>query len=1014
MGELAIRRSRGTAPARYQAVEKAEKQAGAGQSTVRTAGFTVSETLQHLMSRLSQAENHTRESHRTLQTGEVVLAEVQDSLERMAELAQAAAGDEAPDRAALQAELERLRDGIDRMLRAASSGGTPLFLDGDEGVDAGSDALLYAIAGESPPDGGGTLPDWLTKGLAQTALTPERLLAALGLDKTASGQELLAAITGRLPGDSPALSRLAVLYLGAVIACGGSAGAIDPDQAMEGLRQLLETMAQGVSPDEALETLTNGAFTSFQDFQEQFGSGTAPGLEDFLTGLLLSEGDSVPLPGVSLSVLLGEIEDLNLDLMTGLLTALQSSEVPPAEPEAGADAGEGTAAPQAAVMQLEHGQATGRDLSGVRFDPASGAWEIGGTEDVSILGTSQGGQALLLTGSGTVTLRDMTVTTLTIRGDVRIFSAGELLMEEVRLEQGASLTLDGGGTVRLGRVYAGEATSLRLAGGTIVLEPRADGTPEELALPVILDGPAFLPARAVSVQTPEGKPLTPLDIIWKTLLPGWSAVTAMSVDGKHARPAFPGGVLAGSARLWLEKGNPSLHGYPIHTAVIRGRDRFGRPRTRYIYLRWDQPAESFQEISMYPNPFTVTGGEPEQDWVYEEESHTLHILTDQVTAVAGGAGTDANQLPFSGRIVLADGIGAVELSLDGVSCRVSQGQAFRLGRENQVTLLLQSGSSNIFESGPGCAGISLGDGASLCIDRGHPAENGRIPAGTLTASGNGGGAGIGRDSGAGRDRRSRILIRGGLITASGAGGGAGIGAGKHGFMGSITISGGTIRSTGGTGGGAGIGGALGAPAGDIRIQGGAISAVAVYHAAAIGAGIQGACGDILITGTARIVQAQGGNPGADIGACLFGGCGEVRVSGAADIGSAGLRTQTGVPLQMGEDTVTLPRFRLSSKVLRLDTLRVSDQSCAQAAKDIVEADRRWVAQIQAAYGALYTRLEQSFNGLFRAQRYFGNPVRDPSAAGVLLEDTRQSILPDAQALRTHGRRGTEDLRQLLR
>ena len=60
MGELAIRRSRGTAPARYQAVEKAEKQAGAGQSTVRTAGFTVSETLQHLMSRLSQAENHTR------------------------------------------------------------------------------------------------------------------------------------------------------------------------------------------------------------------------------------------------------------------------------------------------------------------------------------------------------------------------------------------------------------------------------------------------------------------------------------------------------------------------------------------------------------------------------------------------------------------------------------------------------------------------------------------------------------------------------------------------------------------------------------------------------------------------------------------------------------------------------------------------------------------------------------------------------------------------------------------
>ena len=120
---------------------------------------------------------------------------------------------------------------------------------------------------------------------------------------------------------------------------------------------------------------------------------------------------------------------------------------------------------------------------------------------------------------------------------------------------------------------------------------------------------------------------------------------------------------------------------------------------------------------MYPNPFTVTGGEPEADWRYEEESHTLRILSGQVTAVAGGMGTDGSQLPFSGRIALADGIGRVELTLEGVACRVSSGRAFHLGRGNDVTLLLKRGTDNVFESGPGCAGISLGDGTSLRIDQ---------------------------------------------------------------------------------------------------------------------------------------------------------------------------------------------------------------------------------------------------------------------------------------------------------
>ena len=133
MGELTVRRQRGVTGPRYQAAEKTEKAAAAGKSqpAAKTAGATVSETLQRLMTRIGQAENHTRESHRTLQIGEAVLAEVQNRLGRMAELAGKAAGGET-DRAALQAELERLAAEIDRMTGGAYAGGVRLFLDGDK------------------------------------------------------------------------------------------------------------------------------------------------------------------------------------------------------------------------------------------------------------------------------------------------------------------------------------------------------------------------------------------------------------------------------------------------------------------------------------------------------------------------------------------------------------------------------------------------------------------------------------------------------------------------------------------------------------------------------------------------------------------------------------------------------------------------------------------------------------------------------------------------------------------
>lgn len=1016
MSELSISRDREISAARYRAAEKAgpaEKTAGGSQvrRTERSPGFTLSETLRQLLSGSSQAEGHIRESRRTLQSGEAVLAEVQENLSRMEELAREAAGEGSPDRDALQARLDQLRQEIDRIMRGASGGGQ-LFLEG-EGED---EALLYALLSDPA---GQALPGWLTQGAG--SLTPDQLLSALGLDRSASGAEVLAAIAGGSLEEGSAAGYLAALYLGAVIAGGESA---DPRLALEGLRLLMEKVSQGVPADQAVAELTDGAFTGLSDFQAQFTGGTAPGLEAFLVDLLLTGDGALLLDAPLLPSLLEGLEGMNLELLMNLFSSAGGEtgetgeivgEAPAVPPEAGEAQGrqapppEGEAAPLPSA-DLGSLRASGQDLSGVSL--RGGVLTVSGPGDVALEAAGPDAPEILLTGSGTVTLRGVSVPALTVEtAGARLVSQGENAVLALRLSPGAVLTLDGGGFLRAQSLEAGPAALLRLRPGA-ALEARKGEEPMGAAkLPVILEGPASLAVRADRVSDPRGRALDPFDVVWKALLPGWSAVTALAVDGRQVKTHLPGGELPALVRLWLGKGDGS-QGYPVHSLAFWGRDGAGRLKTQYAYLRWSQQAGAFQEVSMYPNPFTVTGGEAGEDWVYEEASGTLRILTARVTAVSGGEGTDANQVPFCGRIALADGIGAMALTLGGVVCRVSSGRALSLGRENSVTLLLQDGAGSRFESGPGCAGISLGDGSCLRIDRaGSPGSRG-VSAGSLTAAGGAGGAGIGRDSGAGRDRTARIIICGGEIHAAGAGGGAGIGAGKRGPMGSIVITGGVIEASGGMGGGAGIGGALAAPVGDISIQGGTISASAANQAAAIGAGIQGPCGDILITGTARIVKALGGNPGADIGACLFGECGKVLISGGADIGTARPWTKTGIALAMGEDTATLPQFRLSARALRLDGLSVATREQARAARRTVELDRRWVSRIQDAYGALYSQLEQSFSGLYGGQPE--RPVRDSSSAGALVTGMRQSILQEpSHVIRTHSRRTKECVWQLL-
>ena len=980
MGELSIRRNRGLNVPRFEKAEKtekSEKQSGTTQirqSTSRAAA-TVSQTLRQMMSRVDQAGHQAREGRRALHSGEAALAEVEDNLGRMEELARLSAGEGVMDRAALQKELELLRGEVERIARDGVEAG--LFQEGEDvdGLDEIVDAVMDGLS--AGQEGAEKLPSWLLSALTGDPPSRAEMLAALGLSADANSWEILASLGNLSLEDSPVGSWLAAYYLGTVIAGGTSYGAIDPELAAQGLQLFLDAVAEGASPDEALYLLTGGVFSSLEDFQAQFLGGTAPGLELFLTDVLFSEDASLMdtsmlammAGGGDMEMLMGLLESLGSgDGLMALLDGLGSSEGSVQQ-----EASEQGQAPQIQPEELGTVQVSGKELSGAQFDPGTGAVTVNTSESVTLRGMGQEAPVIQLVDSqGTVTLQQVSTPLLGAEGTVRVIGVGENELAQVELGENAVLTVDGGGLVHIGALRGGASGVLRLTGGAAVLDGSQGAS-------VVVDGPvSLIAAEGIAVQNARGEELIPFDILWRTLLPEWSALTGLTVDGQATRLGLMGD-RPDFLRMWLLRGEEDK-GYPAHTIALRGRDRAGRTTTWYFYVRWDEGKGSFQPISMYPNPFTVTGGEEGVDWTYEEESHTLYILSGEVTGLSGGSGTDAELRPFSGRIVLTDGIGAVGLTLDGVECRVSDGGAFHLGRKNDVTLLLQRGTDNVFESGPGFAGISLGDGTSLCID--HAKGDRSRPDGTLTVTGGKGGAGIGRDRGSGQERTGPILIRDGVISCTA------------------------------TGGGAGIGGAVGAAVGDIRIQGGTVTAIADSAAAAIGAGIQGACGDVTITGSARVAQARGGSPDGDIGGCLFGNCGKVQVSVGTDLGGAKLWTQKGLSIQVGEASLTMPRFRVSAKALRLEELDISGREVAREALQVIVSDRRWMTRLQGAYGAMYGQLGQSFSSMHNVQQYT-RVVRDSNEARSLTTDIREvlRLSPKAKFLKE---RGMEDVGGLLR
>lgn len=128
---------------------------------------------------------------------------------------------------------------------------------------------------------------------------------------------------------------------------------------------------------------------------------------------------------------------------------------------------------------------------------------------------------------------------------------------------------------------------------------------------------------------------------------------------------------------------------------------------------------------------------------------------------------------------------------------------------------------------------------------------------------------------------STVTIKGsGSLTASSNGSGAGIGGGLFIACGNIEIQGGTITATGGNAAGIGSGGGNGTSCGTITISGGTVTATGGVYAAGIGSGGDASCGAITITsGVTHVTATKGSSAPNSIGAGADGTCGTVTIGG---------------------------------------------------------------------------------------------------------------------------------------
>ena len=253
----------------------------------------------------------------------------------------------------------------------------------------------------------------------------------------------------------------------------------------------------------------------------------------------------------------------------------------------------------------------------------------------------------------------------------------------------------------------------------------------------------------------------------------------------------------------------------------------------------------------------VRGNISESPYFYPEPTK-LSTLSSDYTAADGE--TLYGTLADNYKISIADGatVTLKDVTIDG------SGNYAGITCLGDATIILD-GTNNVKGCSSDYPGIYVPRYKTLTI----------LGTGSLTAIGNGCGAGIGGRSDA---YCGNIVIEGGTIAATGGHAAAGIGGG-YGYCGNITISGGTVTATGGDK-AAGIGTGSDGSCGSITISGGTVTATGGLEAAGIGSGWYGSCGNITINaGVTSVTATKGFDANNSIGAGYHGSSGTVTIGG---------------------------------------------------------------------------------------------------------------------------------------
>lgn len=265
---------------------------------------------------------------------------------------------------------------------------------------------------------------------------------------------------------------------------------------------------------------------------------------------------------------------------------------------------------------------------------------------------------------------------------------------------------------------------------------------------------------------------------------------------------------------------------------------------KFISCGWDRALEKVYQVEQTANAMPLSAMNMNGDWLglengwyYVDQNKsikTLHIMGDNVHLIL----KDNTTLTCTGGVKIEEGRG---LTIYSQSYGSKQGKLVATQSYDDAAGI---GSAKNAED---ASGNGIGMGVLV------------VHGGDISATGNGGGAGIG--GGKNRGIGGYITIYGGKIDAkadpgegSNCKGAAGIGGGFEGHQdGDITIYGGVVTAIGnGTGDditGAGIGGGNLCTAGNIYIHGGEVNATASgMGAAAIGGGGHAGFRSIVITG----------------------------------------------------------------------------------------------------------------------------------------------------------------------